>query len=271
MKKLVILNNNYKIKKILDIYGEELNITWNYAGVEKIMISEKHSPDDIKKEYIFYVVKFKSDSIHDLFIYTTNSWLGDIYISCSIPTMLQAKEKLDNIDFDFVDMDKAIGDSRYDFRDELEIVINTYDEDTIEQNFYEDNGREMEDEDWEDYRKLYNITWKYIINKIEAIIGQHDEDGIDEFEMDCFNWRGFDNEDISKIEAVADALHGHVLDSDTIDPIYNQVILYERDWLGEALESNGIKWEDCKIANMVQSIAVRIPKGNPLYYMVGGQ
>lgn len=265
---MIVLNNNYEIKKILDKYGEEINVAWEYVSTEKISIK------DDKNQYDFYVIRFKSNSIHDLFIYTTGRWLCDVQVSCSIPVMEQAKEDLDKMSWDFIDMgdEELKKDNRYEFRDDLEIRINTYSEDIIEANFIEDNGREMNDADWEEYRKLYTMTWQYMIGTIENIIGIYDEDGRDGYDNDCFNWRNFSNVDMNKVEELSKFLHGHKLEESIDDPIYNQIMLYERDWLDEALDANGIKEEDLnsKIFDMVESISIITPKGHPLYFMLGG-
>lgn len=262
---MIILNNNYEVKKVLDMYSEN----WSYVDTKKITLSDQK--DGLgRQSYDFYVVKFKDDEGHILFIYTTGNWLADVHVCSKLEVMEQAKEKLDNMTFRFVDMEKAKNDNRYDFRDELEIIINTYSEDIIEANFLEDNDREMEDKDWGEWRKIYDMTWKHIVGKIANILGAHDEDGIDEFDNDIFDWRNFDKATIEQQEALADVLHGHVLDDDTDDPIYNQIIINERDWVGEALEANGMSWDLTDMVDIVESVVIRTPKGSPLYYMLGG-
>ena len=259
---MIILNNNYEIKKVLDKYSEEINMEWYYDFTKKISIK------DDKNQYDFYVIRFKSDSIHDLFIYTTGRWLCDVQVSCSIPIMEQAKEELDKMSWDFVDTDNMVNDNRYQFRDDLEIRIVTYGEDVIEANFVEDNKREMNEADWDEYRKLYDMTWQYIIGGIEKLIGKYNEDGRDELDNDCFNWRSFSEVDMGRVFDLAEFLNGHKLDESVDDPIYNLIILNERDWLGKAMNANGIK--DSIIPDIVESIVVITPKGHPLYFMLGG-
>jgi hypothetical protein len=269
---MIILNNWYEIQKTLEGYCEHTVHKVKYVGVEKIELEGKDNSSEEPHRYTFYVVRFMVGN-HELIIYMTGQFWSSVHISCDLQYMQKAKEELEDSIFDFIDTESEDfkEDNCFDFRDRLDITINTYGEDIIEANFEEDNEREMEQADWDNWRKFRDLVSDYISNKISKVIGGYIESGVNELSDDWFNWNfsATDEKVIEKSESLADLLHGSKLDEDTNDPIYNQIIIYERDWLSEALKDKGIE-DDNGIANIVESIVVKTPKGHPLYFMLGG-
>lgn len=266
---MIVLNNNYEIKKVLD---NVTNNMWTYEWSEEIDLLDKNG------EHKFLASKFSNEEGTELIIYVTPEWGSSSHISVvnwddkkydtfEIVTD-KLKDEMRHRVFEFVDMysEEVMSDPRSSFKCDLEIGINTYSEDIIEANFLEDNKREMTDADWDLYRELETKVILYIVNRINDIIGWYRE-STREGDMEIFSWGGFrtmtDKDTLDKLEAL---LSGHVLDDDTRDTIYNRIIINEVDWSGNA----GIDEKE-PIYDIVESIVIQTPKGHPLYYILGGR
>lgn len=271
---MIQLNNHYEVSMILNKYT---NKSWDKIDkyenkVEKLdwKYVETNQDDDLFVVFKSDIYRLTNGDMVEAFVVLAldekdycGFYVSSISYSETVILEEEAKEmdkELEHTSFDMYYVDEDSNEAS----NHLCIDLNYYSQDIIESNFKEDNGREMTDADWDRYEELYRRIEDGFVKDLEAIglvnlVSYHDSFGDLCLEFAC-------DLDVKNSEVIADMLKGSVLDSYTERNDCNFLQTYEQDWTDRYSKGEFEEFDD-----IVSGLTLHIPKGAPLYYMMGGQ
>lgn len=271
---MIHLNNHYEVSMILNKYTNKSwckidkyenkveKLDWKYVETNQFFMSFVVFKSDIYRltngdmVEAFIVLALDEKDYCGLYV-------SSISYSETVILEEEAKEmdkELEHTSFDMYYVDEDSNEAS----NHLCIDLNYYSQDIIESNFKEDNGREMTDADWDRYEELYRRIEDGFVKDLESIglvnlVSYHDS-----FGDLCLEFAG--DLDVENSEVIADMLKGSVLDSYTERNDCNFLQTYEQDWTDKYSKGEFEEFDD-----IVSGLTLHIPKGAPLYYMMGGQ
>lgn len=257
---MIILNNNYEVLKVIKSSSD----IFKNLEYDKIL-SDSNS---------LYKICFRSDKrILEIFY---SDKLGVLDVKSFI---LKGDEKIQE---DCLFLVKNLKEVNFDiqevsdFPETICITVCYFDEDTIESNFCEDNGREMNSDDWDRMNELISKLEYYLVfDKLEKVLGSHivwSHGSNSDLDLEFGNALT-KNEDEMKdlIKIVGTSILDSRSDKDYHDE-FNIIQTYELDVLGNYERDKGPldqKYKD--LCDPINGFRLYIPKGHPLYYFMGGK
>lgn len=258
---MIILNNNYEVLKVIK----------NSSDIFKDLKYDKILSDNKS----LYKICFRSDKrILEIFY---SDKLGVLDVKSFI---LKGAEKIQE---DCLSLSKDLKTVYFDIQDvednlpeTLGITINYFDEDMIESNFLEDNGREMNKDDWERMNELISKLEYYLVfDKLEKVLGTHSvwsHNGNSDLDLEFENVL---TKDEDKMKELVKIVGTSILDSHSDKEYhysFNIISTYELDVLGDYERDKGPLGQKYKdLCDPINGFTLDIPKGHPLYYFMGGK
>lgn len=258
---MIILNNNYEVLKVIKGSSD----IFKNLEYDKILSDNKS----------LYKICFRSDKRVLEIFYSDKLGVLDVksFISKGAEKI---QEDCPSLSKDLKTIYFDIQDVEGDLPETLGITVSYFDEDTIESNFLEDNGREMNKEDWERMNELISKLEYYLVfDKLEKILGAHivwSHGGNSDLDLEFGNVLTKDEDKMKElVKIVGTSILDSHSDKDYHDN-FNIIQTYELDVLGNYERDKGPldqKYKD--LCDPINGFRLYIPKGHPLYYFMGGK